>query len=66
MKNKKTPDIIVLIILTSVTLIFWTIVSIYNAYYTPAESNIDSNILAPLDPNLDLKTLQDIETRIYP
>lgn len=66
MKSKKLPSLIILFILTSITVIFWIIFSIYHAFNNPKPSTIDPEIVSSLVPEIDTITLEQIKERIYP
>lgn len=62
-KNKKLPSIIILLILTAITAVFWISFSVYRVFTKPKPINIPNEVIAPINPNLDLDTLNEIERR---
>ena len=65
MKNKKTPSIIKLSIFTLITSIFWIFFSVYRIFTEEAPPKVSREILFPLSPKLDEKTILEIENRIF-
>lgn len=66
MEKTKLPNKIVLIILTSVTILLWVAVSVYTAISKKTPAVVSKEILLPLNPKLDIETLNQMEERIYP
>lgn len=63
MKNKKLPSIVILLILTAITAVFWISFSVYRVFTKPKPINIPGEVTAPINPSLDLDTLNEIERR---
>lgn len=53
-----------LLILTFITVIFWIVFSIYQAFITKKASVIPVEIIAPINATIDIQTLDQIEKRI--
>jgi len=66
MKNNKTPTVIILIILTSITIIFWVFIDIYYVFAKRTTTTVSEQILLPVDPKLDTEVINQMEERIYP
>ena len=66
MKNNKTPTVIILIILTSITIIFWVFIDIYYVFAKKTTATVSEQILLPVDPKLDTEVINQMEERIYP
>ncbi len=66
MKNSKLPSIVVLMILTLITVLFWISFSVYRSFKSPASVDVSPSVIAPLTPNFDTNTMEKVKTRIYP
>jgi len=63
MKNKKLPSVVILLILTAITAVFWISFSVYRVFTKPKSINIPSEVTTPINPSLDLDTLNEIDRR---
>lgn len=63
MKSKQKSNLTTLAILTMLTLLTWVSVEAYQRFTKKDFGNIPPEILTPLQPNLDKKVLDLIETR---
>lgn len=66
MKNNKLPSIIVLMILSIITLLFWISFTIYRVFTSKPSPVVPEQISQSLSPILDIDTLNKIENRINP
>lgn len=66
MKNNKLPSIVIIMILTLITVVFWLMFTIYRAFSTETEIDVSTKVLSPINPNLDKSTLQKMQERISP
>lgn len=66
MKKTKLPSVIVLLILTTITTLFWISFKIYRVFITDTTPDIPEEVIMQIDPTLDVKTLNEMKTRIYP
>jgi hypothetical protein len=62
-KNKKLPSVVILLILTAITTIFWISFSVYRVFTKPNPIDISSEVTTSINPSLDLDTLNEIEKR---
>lgn len=62
-KNKKLPSVIVLMILTVITILFWISFSVYKVFTNNEPLSVPEKVIEPLNPNLDMRTLNEIENR---
>ena len=65
MDKIKTPKLVTVAILTTITIIFWVFVGLYNIIVTPSPVNIDPELLEPINPVLDKEALKRLEGRIF-
>lgn len=63
MKNKKLPSIVVLMILTLITAVFWMMFSIYRSFTKPASISIPDEVVNQLVPKLDTETIELVRSR---
>lgn len=66
MKKTKLPNIIVLMILSLITILFWISATVYRVFTTKPTPSIPTEIIQDLNPTLDNATLDQIESRSYP
>ncbi|HCR35532.1 hypothetical protein A2130_02715 [Candidatus Woesebacteria bacterium GWC2_33_12] len=66
MKKNKLPNIIILMILSLITVLFWISATVYYAFTAKPTPNVPTEILQDLNPRLDNVTLDQIETKTYP
>lgn len=65
MYKPKPPNSVTVIVITTVTIIFWVFFSVYRVLTSQPEPDVPPEILAPLNPNLNQDALQRIENGIY-
>lgn len=65
MKKLKTPTAVVTAILTLITIFFWAGFEIYHALTTKPAPPVPAEIINPLDPTLNTKSLDSISQRLF-
>jgi len=65
MKKDKLPSIIILLILSLITALFWVVFSVYRAFTKPVAIDIPTEVLEPLNPTLDANALSSLDKRLY-
>ncbi len=63
-KRKKLPSLVTIAVLTMITVVFWTGLEIYRALASRPVQDVPSQILAPINPNLDSRVLNRLQNRI--
>lgn len=63
MKSKKLPSIVVLMILTLITAIFWMMFSVYRSFTKPATVLVPEEVINQITPKLDTETIELIKSR---
>ncbi len=58
-----SKDWLVLSIITFLTVAGWTVYEIYHAAITSTITPVQEEMTKPLDPNFDLDTLRDLQSR---
>ena len=65
MKNLKIPTFVTIVVLTTITMIFWAFFGVYRIFTKESPPEIPAEIIEPLDPNLDKNTLELLQGRIF-
>lgn len=65
MRKPKPPKLVTVAIFTTITIIFWVFMSLYNIITSTPPVNVDPEILKPLNPSLDQETLSRLEERVF-
>lgn len=65
MKKLKVPSSVTIAILTLITIIFWIVFGVIRIIVFKPSPSIPEQILTPLNPTLDKKTVDKIQERIY-
>ena len=61
----KAPRLVAVAVFTTVTIIFWVFYSLYVILTSQAPLDIPPEILNPITPELDIDTLNKLETKAY-
>ena len=64
MKKPKAPRLVTVTILTTITIIFWVFTGLYNIITSNPPTDVDPEILEPINPALDQEALNRLEARI--
>jgi len=65
MKNKNTPNLVSILILSLITIIFWIMFGVIRIISSPKEPQVPSEILLPLSPTLNADVLNSIGGKIF-
>lgn len=65
MKRPKPPKIVVVLIFTTITIIFWVFLSVYEVLRKNPNLNIPDAVLKPLTPTLNAQVLNKLSNRTY-
>jgi hypothetical protein len=65
MKKMKTPSLVTLAILTTITIIFWILFSVFRIFASKPSVSIPPEILEPVTPTLDSESLNKIVQGVY-
>jgi hypothetical protein len=65
MKKPKAPKLVTVAIFTTITIIFWVFISLYNIIMSTPDINVDPELLEPINPNLEKEALDRLEGRIF-
>lgn len=65
MKKQKTPNLVILGILTLITILLWIGFATYRSLTSETSVKVPSEILEPISPTLDTKTLDKVEGRLF-
>ncbi len=65
MKKMKTPSLVTLAVLTTITILFWIFFSVYRIFASKPSTSVPPEILEPVTPTLDSATLEKITQGVY-
>ena len=65
MKKTKTPSLVTIAILTTITALFWVFFSIYRVFTTEPSPVVPPEILEPVSPSLDSSIIDKIQARLF-
>ncbi len=65
MKPPKIPSIISLIILTTITLIFWVLFEVLRAFIAKPSTSVPQEITQSLSPSLDTNTVNEMQSAVF-
>jgi len=65
MKIPKPPNLVTIVILTTITIIFWVFFSVYRAFTQEPTPTVPPEIIEPFSPDLDQDTLNKIQSRTF-
>lgn len=65
MTKLKVPSYVTILILTTITIVFWIIFSVYQVFTDKPEGKVSDETLENLSPTLDSETVTELESRIY-
>jgi uncharacterized protein YpmB len=63
MKNNKLPGIVILMILTLITAVFWTAFSVYRSFTKPSTVVVPEEVIKQINPKLDVETIELIKSK---
>lgn len=65
MKKGKLPSVVTVLILTLITAVMWVSLNVYRSLTEKPPPAIPPEISEPLDPSLDIQTLNQIQSRLF-
>ncbi len=65
MKRPKPPSLVTMVVLTTITVIFWVFFSVYRAFTQQPTPTVPAEILEPFSPDLDEEALSKLQGRIF-
>jgi hypothetical protein len=65
MKKLKAPRLVTVAVFTTITVIFWVFMGLYNLITSTPPASVDPELLKPINPVLDQEALNRIEGRVY-
>ena|SRR5260221_261252 len=65
MKKLKTPTAVTTGVLTLITIIFWAGFELYRAFTIKPTPTVPAEIMNPLDPSLDTKSLDGLGQKLF-
>lgn len=64
-EKKKTPAIVKIAIFTTFTTFVWIGYEVYHTLTTKPDPIVPPAVTAPIDPQLDLQTLESLKAKVY-
>lgn len=65
MNKPKTPGIVTIAISTTITIVFWIFIALYQILISNTEPVVDPNLLKQIDPVLDTTLLKSLNNKVY-
>jgi len=65
MKKYKTPNLVSMVVLTTITVVFWVLFSVYRAFTQQPTPSPSPEILEPFSPDLDKDALDKVQGRRF-
>lgn len=65
MKKTKTPNLVTIAVLTTITALFWVLFSIYRVFTREPSPVVPPEILEPVSPSLDSSIIDKIQSRLF-
>src|SRR3989344_2179548 len=65
MKNPKAPNLVTVLIFTTITIIFWVFFSVYQILTGNLVVDIPEELLKPINPTLDKEVLGNLPKQIF-
>jgi len=65
MKNKKLPNIVTMLILTTITLLFWIGFSVYRTLSKSPTAKVPEEVIKPLTPTLNTTILSELDAKLF-
>ena len=65
MNKSKAPRLVTVAIFTTITIIFWVFMGLYNIITSSPPVNVDPELLKPLDPTLNQEALDRLDGRVF-
>lgn len=65
MKKLKAPRLVTVAVFTTITVIFWVFIGLYNLITSAPPVSVDPELLKPINPVLDQDALSRLEGRVY-
>ncbi len=65
MRTPKSPRLVTIAIITTATIILWIFFEVYRIFTAASPLDVPEELLRPINPSLDSKTLQNVEARVF-
>lgn len=66
MHKNKLPGLIILMVFTLVTVVFWILFNIYRSFSATLSIDIPEKIILQITPKLDRETIETMKSKINP
>lgn len=65
MNKPKAPRLVTVAVFTTITVIFWVFMGLYTLITSKPATNVDPELLKPINPILDQESLSHLENRVF-
>jgi hypothetical protein len=65
MNKPKAPRLVTVAVFTTITIIFWVFMGLYNLITSKPPANVDPELLKPINPTLEQEALNRLENRVF-
>ncbi|MBI4059037.1 hypothetical protein HY404_02225 [Candidatus Microgenomates bacterium] len=65
MKKTSQPRIVTFALLTTITMLTWVTFEVWHSFNKPAPIQVEQKLLAPLNPQLDTKTIEELRDKLF-
>jgi hypothetical protein len=65
MKPPKTPQLVIIGILTLITIFFWIAFEVYRGFSVKPPPAVPAEVISPINPALDADTLNKLQQRVH-
>lgn len=65
MRKPPTPTVVTMVVFTTVTVVLWIFISVYNILIKKVDVDVPEKLLTPIDTSLDTNALQKISEKDF-
>ncbi len=65
MKKPKAPRLLTVLIVTTITIVFWIFFGVYTILTTKGQVNVPPELMEPITPTLNTEALEELTKRIF-
>lgn len=65
MNKPKPPNLVTVVIITTITVVFWVFFTVYRVLVSEPDTVIPASLMQPVNPTLDIETLSSIRNKKY-
>jgi hypothetical protein len=65
MKKPPTPKLVTVAIITTITVVFWVFLGVYNILIGTKDTIVPADLLKPIEPSLEIEILNMLENKMF-